>query len=134
MSEQATATSVVSSTPLVVRAVLRTDVGRVRSENQDFASVSTPAEEGGHSGERLLIVADGMGGHRGGATASRIAGETVKAQYEGSGSEDIAAALRDAMTRANTRIFNEAQTNVASAQLNFSYTKIMAPGDRKSVV
>lgn len=112
MSEQATATGVVSSTPLVVRAVIRTDVGRVRSENQDFGSITSFAGEGAHSGERLLIVADGMGGHRGGATASRIAGETVKAQYEASGTDDVAGALRDALVRANTRIFSEAQTNV----------------------
>src|SRR5258706_9480627 len=71
---------------LVVRAVLRTDVGLVRAENQDFATYTTPVEErqGHHPGGRLLVVADGMGGHRGGATASRIAGETVKAQYLGS--------------------------------------------------
>ena len=112
MSEQTTATSVVSSSPLVVRAVLRTDVGRVRSENQDSGSVTTPAEESaGHPGGRLLIVADGMGGHRGGATASRIATETVQSQYVGSGTDDIAAALRAALTRANTRIFTEAQSN-----------------------
>jgi serine/threonine protein phosphatase PrpC len=98
---------------LVVRAVLRTDVGLVRSENQDFATYTTPVEErqGHHPGGRLLVVADGMGGHRGGATASRIAGETVKAQYLGSETTDIGAALRDALTRANARVFTEAQSN-----------------------
>src|SRR5436189_1368331 len=97
---------------LVVRAVLRTDVGLVRSENQDFAAYTTPAEEReSHPGGRLMIVADGMGGHRGGATASRLAAETVKAQYLGSETKDVAAALRDALTRANARIYSEAQAN-----------------------
>src|SRR5436305_9448816 len=98
---------------LVARAVLRTDVGLVRSENQDFGAYTTPDEErqAHHPGGRLLIVADGMGGHRGGATASRLAGETVKAQYLGSETEDVAAALRDAMARANARVFTEAQSN-----------------------
>jgi protein phosphatase len=130
MSEQETATSVVSSTPLVVRAVLRTDVGRVRSENQDFGSVTTPPEAGGHAGERLMIVADGMGGHRGGATASRIAGETVKSQYEGSGTDDIAAALRDAMTRANTRIFSEAQTNADLRGMGTTTSALLVRGNQ----
>ena len=130
MSEQATATGVVSSTPLVVRAVLRTDVGRVRSENQDFGSVTTLAEEGPHSGERLLIVADGMGGHRGGATASRMAGETVKTQYEESGSEDIAGALRDALTRANRRIFSEAQTNADLRGMGTTTSALVVRGNQ----
>ena len=112
MSEQATAPGAVSSGPLVVRAVLRTDVGRVRSENQDFATFTTVQDaRGTHTGGRLLIVADGMGGHRGGATASRLAAETVKTRYLESETDDISAALKDALTRANTRIFNEAQTN-----------------------
>jgi protein phosphatase len=113
MSESATAEeSAVTMPRLGVQAVLRTDVGLVRSENQDFGIYTTPREESSsHPGGRLLVVADGMGGHRGGATASRLAGETVKAQYLGSETYDINQALREALTRANARIFTEAQAN-----------------------
>lgn len=113
MSEPVRAEQSAVSTPrLGVQAVLRTDVGLVRSENQDFGTYTTPREEShSHPGGRLLIVADGMGGHRGGATASRLAGETVKAQYLGSETYDISQALREALARANARIFSEAAAN-----------------------
>jgi serine/threonine protein phosphatase PrpC len=113
MSESSAAESpAVTPERLIVQAVMKTDVGLVRSENQDFGTYTTPAEEReSHPGGRLLVVADGMGGHRGGATASRIAGETVKAQYLGSEEADVAAALRDSLARANARIFTEAQAN-----------------------
>ena len=97
---------------LKVQAVMKTDVGLVRSENQDFGAYTTPDEESqSKPGGRLMIVADGMGGHRGGATASRLATETIKAQYLGSETDDIAAALQDSLTRANARVFSESQAN-----------------------
>jgi protein phosphatase len=111
MSEQASSESV-PQRRRIVRAVLRTDVGLVRSENQDFGTYTTTAEEqANHVGGRLLIVADGMGGHRGGATASRLAAETVKAQYLGSETTDVPRALKESLIRANARIFSEAQSN-----------------------
>ena len=49
------------------------DAGRVRSENQDALAL---LENSLH--ERLMLVADGMGGHRGGETASRICLQMVE--------------------------------------------------------
>jgi protein phosphatase len=129
MSEQA-ASEAVPQRHLVVRAVLRTDVGLVRSENQDFGTYTTDSEEStSHPGGRLLIVADGMGGHRGGATASRLAGETVKAQYLDSETSDVATALHDSLARANARIFSEAQANPELRGMGTT-TSVLAVRDR----
>lgn len=92
--------------------MLKTDVGKVRSENQDFGALTNAQEEAqSHAGGRLLIVADGMGGHRGGATASRLAADTVKSEYLSSATGDPAIALHEALAMANARIFAESQTN-----------------------
>lgn len=95
---------------IAMRIVQRTDVGRVRSENQDFAITTTP-EESGYG--FLMVVADGMGGHRGGATASQMAGEIVKSEFLAAAAENasIAQNLRVALETANQRIFAESQAN-----------------------
>jgi PPM family protein phosphatase len=130
MSEQASS----NASPhrrLVVRAVLRTDVGLVRAENQDFGACTTPDEEReSHPGGRLLIVADGMGGHRGGATASRLATETVKAQYLGSETSDVATALRESLARANARIYSEAQSNPELRGMGTTTSALAVRGDQ----
>ncbi len=111
MTEQHSAPTSATQQPsaLEIQVVQRTDVGRVRTENQDFATATTPEEAAslGH----LMVVADGMGGHRGGATASRIAGTTIKTDFMEQNTSDVPVLLRTALEDANARIFAEAQSN-----------------------
>jgi len=88
-----------------ILSAAQSDVGRTRSENQDaFGEFSTP------SGERLFVVADGMGGHRGGATASRLCVETVGRVFA-EGSDPAEVRLRRGFELANARIHEAAGAN-----------------------
>lgn len=97
---------------LAVSVAQKTDVGLVRSENQDFAILSTPEEErlAADRGS-LMVVADGMGGHRGGATASRMAATIIKTEYLNNEFIDPPTALKRALESANAQIFAAAQAN-----------------------
>ena len=81
------------------------DIGMVRSENQDSygvfsdGSVENPGVKG-----RLFVIADGMGGHRGGKQASSIAVNTVDEIYFSFPDSDVKASLLQAAERANNRI------------------------------
>jgi protein phosphatase len=85
-----------------ISSAAQSDVGRTRSENQDaFGEFSTP------SGERLFVVADGMGGHRGGATASRLCVETIGRTFT-DGTDRAEERLRRGFELANLRIHEAA--------------------------
>lgn len=57
-----------------MKAFAITDIGLVRTNNQDYAYANTDKVG---SFPNLFVVADGMGGHKAGELASRIATETV---------------------------------------------------------
>lgn len=56
-----------------MRAFARSDIGKVREMNQDNYYISGPDDE-----IKLFIVADGMGGYKGGEIASKLAIEATK--------------------------------------------------------
>ncbi|MBP2240082.1 protein phosphatase [Cytobacillus eiseniae] len=60
-----------------MKAVYMTDRGRIRQHNEDNGGVFKNT-----SGQRLAIVADGMGGHRAGDVASEMALANLKKRWE----------------------------------------------------
>lgn len=81
-----------------------TDPGKVRDHNEDCVTVMKNA-----SGEYLLAVCDGMGGHTGGEIASSIAITHIEKRFSAISSvgnkEDAIAFLKDIVSEANVSIY-----------------------------
>ena len=67
--------------------------GQVRENNEDAYLAFEPTDDASIDTKgRLYLVADGMGGHKGGEIASSIAVDAIRsAYYESSDSEAVAA-------------------------------------------
>ena len=91
--------------------VSRTDIGRVRNDNEDVVANS----------DRLVAVADGIGGHPGGEVASAIAIALMQAAFTGRSLDELEAAVR----AANRAVWDRA---CESSELEGMGTTICAVG------
>ncbi len=91
-----------------VRAVVLSDLGNIRTNNEDIGLFYRIAdEEVTREKGFLLIVADGMGGHKAGEVASRMAADIVSQEYfKQNGNGGIEKNLFRAFTTANKKIFD----------------------------
>jgi protein phosphatase len=87
-----------------VELASRSHVGQVRTANEDSCDTVERADR-----TRLLVVADGMGGHQGGATASRTTVATISEFFEQDTSNDIEELIRRAIASANARVYELSQ-------------------------
>lgn len=100
--------------PKNIRVMGLTDAGLVRPSNEDHFGDFDPPSLSGKLG-RLFIVADGVGGHRGGGLASRLAVDCVAEAYfsgepaaPGAGESTIEDRLLYSFREANRRIHQKA--------------------------
>jgi serine/threonine protein phosphatase PrpC len=119
----------------MLEACALTETGKVRTSNQD--SFRIVPELG------LYVLADGMGGARGGERASQVAVEAV-AEFLGKSSQRDAAALLGAVEEANQRVLQEASrdprlegmgtTLVAALETHENDVAIASVGDSRAYV
>lgn len=102
------------------RAAYATDVGNVRDTNQDHFLIQDP----------LFAVADGMGGHRGGETASATALEALSDNFVQDGS---ATQLRLAIQTANTKVFQKSQFDSSLHGMGTTLTGIATVRDAEGL-
>ena len=103
-----------------VHSAARSETGRVRPTNEDVLIV----------GDRLAVVADGMGGAPGGEVASSLAVSVIEAAFAGRSRDELAAAVR----AANRAIFERAGAEPALAGMGTTVCAVAVLDDAQLLV
>ena len=89
----------------VIEAGASTHIGLVRHENQDHFGLFE------RDGERLYVVADGMGGHEAGAEAAHLAVARCAEVFAQSSRQPVPERLHHALLAANQSVYAASRTN-----------------------
>jgi len=109
---------------LSLRAVMATDPGKIRSNNEDTA----------YAGARLVVVADGMGGLPAGELASDIVVAGLRPLDDAPDDAAPLDLLRDAVAAANDEIRVQADADPERYGMGTTCTAMMLAGDHLAVV
>lgn len=112
----------------MIRTAQHSDRGHVRQVNEDSVWIGSIQQE-----YTLGIVADGMGGHRAGDTASQLAVQTIIGDLQGLEAglslEACRAALHDAILHANDVVFHTAQLDDSYHNMGTTVVAVLLRGD-----
>lgn len=109
----------------MIEAFGASDVGCVRTNNEDYFLISTKAG--------LYLVADGMGGAKAGETASRVASETVRDFVEATPNAS-ADTLSQAVQEANQQVKILSQANSEMRGMGTTLTAVLATDHGLNIV
>jgi len=114
-----------------VKAVVLSDLGNIRTNNEDVGMFYRIAEEDiTREKGYLLIVADGMGGHKAGEVASKMATEIISQEYfKKNGNGSIEKALYKAFSMANRKIYELASSQKAYHGMGTTCSAFVVTGD-----
>ena len=109
-----------ASEKLTIRYGIRSDVGLVRQDNEDSA----------YAGGRLLVVADGMGGHAHGEVASAAAIEALRPLDTSVPDDEPLNALENAVQRAGKRLREMVEADPSLRGMGTTLTALLWSGSR----
>jgi len=101
------------------------DTGITRDKNEDAYGDFSSQE----TGERLFVVADGMGGHERGQEASRTTVAVVQKTFFGTREGSVRRRLRRAFHRANDRVYGSAENRETEASMGTTATAMALAGE-----
>jgi|GEM_PF-156932 len=122
--------------PLAYQVGSKTDKGRARSENEDHYGIppQQPAAMAWRQARGdLYLVADGMGGYHGGATASIIAAQEILNAYYADPNPNLTLSLRTAIERANTVLRQKALSSEALSKMGTTVVAALLQRDGRVV-
>ena len=109
---------------LALRYAARSDTGLIRSANEDSC----------YAGPRLLVVADGVGGHAAGEVASSVAVAALAALDEDSPGRDLLERLSTAVTNANHHLRDMVAGDPDLKGMGTTLTALLRAGSRFGLV
>jgi protein phosphatase len=110
----------------VVDSDLLSDVGCVRTNNEDSGRILRGPGNDGASAQ-LLVVADGLGGYNAGDVASALAVKTIEESYPEI-RKDPERAIKRTLETANARIYKQSLQNRESAGMGTTCTVLLIQG------
>ncbi len=113
----------------ILQTCMATDIGCVRTSNQDSIAFVSPGDPDERRRRGVLaVVADGMGGHNGGEVASKLAVDTICSHYFAAHDDDPLHTIEQALREANAAIFRAAEADRALSGMGTTATVLALVG------